>query len=395
MKRMLTSLLLQLLGCLSPPKPGPQPQAKIQRMIILRFGGIGDVIVLTGLIRTLRQMYPAAEISLVTDRTCAAVVERNPDLDRVIISGRIALAASVPQNYRNFLAVRKLASRPYDLAFFAHNDFHSLFFAFFLPARYKVGFDTNGRGFDFALTHSVPIYSKSLALTKQHTSRHLNAHFHDLLWAFYGKEGSQSRPRVHVSNEELNQACDWLAQRGLGQPLVVFTLGGTEVVKRWPIDRFATLARRCAQELGATVLVLGGPEERSFCGRFSQLHPRISFAAGALPLRDSMSLLKLADVVIGNDTGLIHAAAALDIPTITIFGPTPSAVYGYESSRSIIVKADLPCLPCSQASCLLLTPGAGSLTPPCLNAVSVNEVMAAVKKLLLHSAREKNLSHLR
>ena len=270
-RRVLTSLLLKLLGLFSPRRPGPQPHAEVRRIVVLRFGGIGDVIVVTGLIRTLRQVYPDAEISLLTNRACAPVVERNPDIDQVIVRERISLASSARRNYQNFLTVRTLAPQPYDLALFAHNDFRSLFFAFFLPARYKVGFDTNGRGFDFALTHSAPIYSKSLALTKQHTSRHLNEHFHDLLNVFRGRAVPQSRPQICLSDDELTKARDWLHRRGLDQPLLIFALGGTEPVKRWPVGQFAALAEQCVRKLGAVILILGGPEESSLCGRFGHL----------------------------------------------------------------------------------------------------------------------------
>ncbi len=391
LKRYLTSLLLRLLALLGPRNPGPLPNAEIRRIVVLRFGGIGDVVVLTGLIRTLRQVYADAEITLVTSPLCATVVNRNPDIDRLILSEKICLTSSLRKNLEHFLKLKEISTQPYDLAFFTHNDFYSLFFAFFLPARYKVGFDTNDRGFDFALTHSAPIYSGSHPLAKRHESRHINEHFHNLLQAFHGKEIFSSQSRIFLGRDEIEHARAWLTQRNLSRPLLVLTPGGTEAIKIWPIDRFAELAEWCARELDVSVLVLGGKDEAKFFNQFGNIGNRVCFAAGEVQLRDSICLLKFADIVIGSDTGLIHAAAALDVSTITIFGPTPSSVYGYDGERNTILKANLDCIPCSRTFCMILPAKVQRRTPPCLEEIKVSDVVREAKMLLNQLWANKNI----
>ncbi len=382
LKKYLTSLLLKLLALFSPRKPGPLPNAEIRRIVVLRFGGIGDMVVLTGLIRTLRQVYADAEITLVTSPYYAPVISQAPYIDRIILSEKICLTSSLRKNLEYILKIRRFSTQPYDLAFFTHNDFYSLFFAFFLPARYKVGFDTNDRGFDFALTHSAPIYSGSHLLAKRHESRHINEHFHNLLQVFYEKEIFPNQPRISLHRDEIENARAWLTQRNLRRPLLVLVPGGTEAIKIWPIDRFAQLAEWSTRELEVSVLVLGGKSEAKFFNQFGNIGNRVCFAAGELSLRDSICLLTFADIVIGSDTGLIHAAAALDVPTITIFGPTASSVYGYDGVRNSILKANLDCMPCSRKFCTILPAKLKRSTPPCLEEIKVSDVVREAKMLL-------------
>jgi ADP-heptose:LPS heptosyltransferase len=427
LKRHLTSLLLRLLALLGPRKLGPLPNAEIRRIVVLRFGGIGDVVALTGLIRTLRQVYADAGITLVTSPYYAPVVNLNPDIERIILSEKICLTSSLRKNLEHFLKLREISTQPYDLAFFTHNDFYSLFFAFFLSARYKIGFDTNDRGFDFALTHSAPIYTGSHPLAKRHESHHINEHFHNLLKVFHGKEIFPNQSRIFLHRGEIEKTRAWLTQRNLRSPLLVLVPGGTEAIKIWPIDRFAQLAEWCTRELDVSVLVLGGKGEAKYFNWFGHIGSRVHFAAGQVPLRDSICLLKFADIVIGSDTGLIHAAAALDVPTITIFGPTPSSAYGYDGERNTILKANLDCIPCSRTFCRILPrtterpvrkrgdecsglhasvvpqshgrepvvrglpPRVDPGTPPCLEEIKVSDVVGEVKRLLNQLRADKRV----
>lgn len=389
LRRVATTLLLWLLGLLGPRKPGPVPDAVIRRIVVFRFGGIGDVVTVTGLIRTLRQVFASAEITLVTTPLCAPVVKGNPDIDRVIAGEKIWLRLSPRRNLANLRRMRRISEVPYDLAFFTHNDVFSLFYAFFLRARHKVGFETDDRGFDFALTHSVPIPGHESPRTKEHERRHVNDHFHDLLRAFRGADIPLSQPRLYLSDSEVERARAWLAERRQGRPLLVLTPGGTEALKIWPIDHFAALAEHSVREFGASVLVLGGEEEARLADRFVSIGPGVCFAAGKLPLREAITLLSLADVVIGSDTGLIHAAAALGAATVTVFGPTPATVYGDQSERNVIFQAELDCVPCKRTVCMLLPPEAIGETPPCLAAIGVEEVVTAVRGLLTPQAASR------
>ena len=282
--------------------------------------------------------------------------------------------------------LRRWSRAGYDLAVFAHNPFADLVLAPFLRARFKVGFETNNRGFGFGLSHVVRRYGTDHPKSAAQPRTHVIEHFLDLLRAFAGAVPSVPA-RVVVTEEETRAARAWLAAQGITSAPVVLAPGGTVAIKLWPIARFAELARRCVAELGVPVVIIGGPDEACHAPHFAALGPCVCFAAGALSLRQSMALISEAAALVASDTGLAHAAAALDVPLVEVFGPTPDWVYGYSGARRTIVKAALPCVPCVSDACRLLPPGAHGTVPPCMEAIGSDEVMAALARVLGAGAR--------
>jgi ADP-heptose:LPS heptosyltransferase len=95
----------------------------------------------------------------------------------------------------------------------------------------------------------------------------------------------------------------------------------------------------------------------------------------------------VASALVASDTGLVHAGAALGIPLVTVFGPTPHRVYGYEGARRAVLKAALPCVPCAAAACRLLPHGARDAVPPCLEAIGADDAIAALRRVLAAAPR--------
>lgn len=387
-KRLAGRAALALLRPFARRKLPPQPEAPVGRIVVFRFGGIGDCIALTALLRSLKQCYPAAHLALVTAPAVRPVFEANRDVDAIIVSESLRATADPVKLWRNIRSLRRLSRPGWDIAVFAHNPFEDLALAPFLHARFKVGFETNDRGFAFGMTHAAPItdYDHPAGGERQRNT-HLVEHFHALLRAFRGDDAPPAPMRLVITAAEARSARDWLADNGLGGPLVVLAPGGTQALKLWPVGRFAELARRVVAELGASVVVVGGAEEAVHAALFAGLGPCVRFAAGALSLRQSFALLGAASALVASDTGLAHAGAALDIPLVTIFGPTPHRVYGYEGEGRVVLKAGLPCVPCAAATCRLLPAGARSAVPPCLDAIGVGDVLAALRGVLTGAPR--------
>jgi heptosyltransferase-2 len=382
-RRSVTAAVLGVLSLFGRAKLPPIGTTPLQRITVFRFGGIGDMVATTGLIRSLRTLYPTARIAVATAPPFVPVLANNPDIDEVLVSFDIVPYRGVWPFLRAIRILRRWSDPPLDLAIFVHNFFYILFLAIFVRAQFKLGFDTNNRGFDFALTHSAPIYGAGHPKNPQHEARPIIEHFHDLLRALRGEPLPASAPRIVLSRPEAEEARARLEAHGLGRPLIVVAPGGSSTLKIWPIDRFATLSRRLLAERRASIAVLGGPGEAALSSRFAGMGPGLWFAAGALTLRQSMAIAEQADLVVGNDTGLVHAAAALHVPTIAVFGPTPSTVYGGRGPRNVILQSNLPCVPCrDDRICRLLPSDPCSGPPPCLDQVTVEAVFAAVDRQL-------------
>lgn len=381
-RKYLTSLALWLLRIIGSAKQPPVDKGSIRSILVLRFGGIGDVTVATGLVRSLRQAYPSARITMATAPQYVAILSGNPDIDTVLVSDSIVPYRGVFQFLRAVRQLRRWSRPSIDVAIFAHNFFYMMLLARFVRARYKVGFDTNERGFDFALTHSVPIYGRGHPREFGHEQRHINEYFHDLLRAFCGQPLPASAPRIELLDDEAAAAAASLHRRGLRRRRLILAPGGSDALKIWPIDRFAALAARAIGEYDLSVVVVGGPEEAKFASRFRGLGSQVWFAAGELSLRQSIATIGQALLVVGSDTGMLHVAAALGVSTIAIFGPTPSKVYGYSGQNHLILRQDLPCVPCKETKCRLLEPNSTSVVPPCLDAISTEMVWGQIAKMV-------------
>jgi heptosyltransferase-2 len=145
--------------------------------------------------------------------------------------------------------------------------------------------------------------------------------------------------------------------------------------KRWPPERVAELGAVLYQEFEARLVLLGGPEERPVADRIKELlkYPVLDLV-GRTTLRQALALLSRLKVLVTNDSGLMHVAAALKVPLVAIFGSTDPGATGPFSSRATMLRHPLECSPCFKRTC--------DVGYACLNAVTVAEVLAAARPWL-------------
>jgi heptosyltransferase-2 len=164
--------------------------------------------------------------------------------------------------------------------------------------------------------------------------------------------------------------------------------GGYSTARRWDPVRFAELADTLYRDVGGQLLLIGGPEE-------VELHQQIiDMLRSGVPARSlagkgniqvTAATLELVDLFIGNDAGPMHLAAAVGTPTVAIFGLSNSDAWGPytgdSGSKAIVVKQNLPCMPCFYRGHALGTPE-GCATRDCLTTLGVDPVAVAARRLL-------------
>lgn len=124
------------------------------------------------------------------------------------------------------------------------------------------------------------------------------------------------------------------------------------VTKNWPARCYAELCARLQQRVGGTLFLMGGPDDRGVCDDLARsVGPGAVNLAGTCSLVETGSLLRGVDLVISNDSGPIHMAAALGIPVLALFGPTNPKRTGPYGSRHRVIVADPPCEPCLSRDC--------------------------------------------
>jgi heptosyltransferase-2 len=174
--------------------------------------------------------------------------------------------------------------------------------------------------------------------------------------------------------------------------------GSYSTARRWPPERFAQLADTLFNDTGGQLILLGGSEEAELHGQIFELMqsdmPVRSFA-GKGNVRVAAAILEQADLFIGNDSGLMHLATAVGTPTVAIFGLTNSEAWGpytgsHPTQQAVVVKMDLPCMPCFYRGHDLGTPE-GCMTRDCLALLGVDPVAKAARRLLRSSVKQTHL----
>ena len=249
------------------------------------------------------------------------------------------------------------AGDAFELAYVLPPSFSSAWRARRAGARARVGFAGEGRS---------PLLTHALRRTAR-GERHLASEYLSLL----GLESVPHAPPLPVPDVAAHAAAERLAAAGLaGRPFAILAPGAAYgPAKRWPLERFSALAERL-EAGGLALLACGGAQDRAACDALADAKAgaRLS-TAGRTTLPEQAALCSAAELVVSNDSGLAHLAAAVGTPTLVLFGSTSSAWTAPLGPAVRIVQHAPVCSPCFQRTC--------RIGYRCLTAIAVGEVAAA------------------
>lgn len=312
----------------------------IKKILIIRVDGIGDLLNATPAIALLKESYPSAEITVLARPLNAPVLIGNPDVDRILIFDR-------PGKHRGIAAqlqfYRQLRRERFQLVVAMQTAMWSHFVAFLSGATYRLG-----------------RYQKRFRSTLTHTwrGRYRKGETHEVdrnleLVRLICKGEGKRKLVFHLSPDEIATAKTQLASRGITPDAFLIGIhpGGSSFDKRWPEKQYAELADRLSHQYNATVLLLRGPEEAELVENIQKAMESPAIAYAPASIRELGALLSCCDLVVCNDSGPMHLAAALDVPMVAIFGPTDHVAWHPLSENASIVRRDMPCWPCSAHKC--------------------------------------------
>lgn len=298
----------------------------------------------------LRASFPQAQITLLAPPRAAEIFTGFPQVDEIVAYQR------KEKGKQAFLdAMRTLRKERYDVAILFQNAFEAALLSILGGVKIRIGYDTQRRG--VLLTHK-------LLRGESHRNRHQTYDYLDLVAeaerACFGREvdvAPQHIPALLASQEQI-QAAEALLQRQQVKTgkLIALNVGATNSrAKCWPEDRFAALADRMAAELRARIVLIGAGSERDNAAQvIAQMKQKQAATnlAGETSIAELIGLLASCDLVVTNDTGPAHVAAALGRPTLTIFGPTNEFETAPLGSRSELIRADgVECARCMHRDC--------------------------------------------
>ena len=312
----------------------------INKILIIRVDGIGDLLNSTPAISLLRENYASAEITVLASPLNAPVLMGNPDVDRVLVFDRDG-------KHRGILArlqfYRELRRERFQLVVAMQTAMWSHLVAFLSGAPYRLG--RYQKRFRSTLTHAWRgRYRKG---ETHEVDRNL-----ELVRLICEGEGKRKLV-YHVLPDEITTAKAQRTSWGVEDDAFLIGIhpGGSSFDKRWPEKQYAELADRLAQQYNATILLLRGPEEAELVQNIQEAMQSHAITYAPETIRELGAMLSCCDLVVCNDSGPMHLAAALDAPMVAIFGPTDHVAWHPLSENATIVRRDMPCWPCSAHKC--------------------------------------------
>lgn len=338
-----------------------------KNILIIRLDRIGDVLLSTPAIKSVRNAYPDSRISAMVRPYCEGIVKGNPYLDEVIIYDKDGKQKGIPGNLSFILNLRK---RNFGLAIILHPTVRSHIITFLSGIPERVGYD---KKLGCLLTKKVP-HTKQLGL------KHEIDYSLDLL-RYIGIEASERELYMPIQGESEEKIKNIFAENGLSGSDTIIALNPSAscASKRWPEKRFAELGDRLVNEYNARIVIISDAKDRAFADSVSGLMKSASVnLSGMTTVSDLASVLKRTMLFISNDSGPVHMACALGRPVIAIFGRSDRGLspkrWGPVGRGDIVLHKDVGCVECLAHNC--------KIGYKCLEAVTIDEVMSAVKKIL-------------
>ena len=368
------------LSAMARPFRQRRPPHAPKRILILRLERIGDLLMTLPAIADVRAFAPAAAIDLVVGSWNADLARAIDPVTRVVCldASWLAREAAGSSVLPLIAAARGWRDAHYDLAINFEPDIRGNFVVAASGAAWTAGYRSGGGG---------PLLDVALDFdTRAHTSdnaRRLVA------TVFNSAIPAEQPPTLVVPSQAHEQASRILMDAG--QPLIGVHVSGGRAIKQWPVERFGDVARRLAEQLGATIVLSGTATDRAMVQAVKQtLPPRhVIDVAGQADLLTLAGVIERLDLLVTGDTGPMHLAVAVGTPVVAVFGPSDPARYAPRGPFDRVVRVDLPCSPCNR----IRLPPARCVghTPDCLESIPVNEVFHAAVGVVDRSARTGTL----
>jgi len=327
----------------------------VHRILVIKLRAIGDVVLETAVLPNLRSAFPRARIVFLTGPPAAEVVIGNPCIDAVMIAPRSGGWK------KDWAFLRLLRAQGFDLVFDLFGNPRSALMTLVSGARYRIGYAFRGRKYAYNLR--VP--------PRGHLVHEVEFNL-DSLRAI-GVPILERRIHFPLDESSRQFAAAFFWEQKLQDALVVaVNASGGWITKRWPLGNFAKLADRLVRDYGAKVLLSWGPGEREDIEQLRSLMIEEAVVIPPTSLKQLAAILERCDLVVSNDSGPMHIAAAVGTPVVGIYGPTNPWLQGpVGEGHHIVRKESLACLICNRVQCPY-----SHLA--CMNTLTVEEVFAAV-----------------
>ena len=336
---------------------------RFNRILISRLKFIGDIILTTPLIKSIRKEFPNSYIAYLGDKKGVSLLEGNPYLDEIF-----PFDFSRNKFIQQLEYLHKLHSKNFDLAIDLFCNPRSAILTYATGANTRIGYESRGRSWAYTIKVKDDGKIKSAI---EHHSQILNA---------LKIEPKSFETEIFLSKDEKKEAARFLNWQGVKfeKPLVAFHIGATWPNKIWPIEKFTELADLICAKLGAEIILSFGPNDENLKNILIQKSFGNIHALPVLPVRQLAAILSHAKVFVSNDCGPMHIGPAIGLKTLGIFGPEPPEIW-FPYDKNLGHKfffSDIDCSPCRKTFCDLV----GEENLKCMKNISILEIFNAIKE---------------
>ena len=364
----------------------PSSFANPRRILVRGVNWLGDAVMATPALLRLREKFPDAHIALLGPEKLKDLWLHHPAVDETI---------SFAPGENVFAIAKKLRAAKFDLALVLPNSPRSALEVFLAGIPRRIGYTRPWR--NFFLTQVVAPRAGAVKMRKrfeseirqltsqnsqssnpaiQQSSHQIHEYLH--LASALGTKTEPLPPQLFAAPEEVEAAKIKFGLGQISQPIFGLNPGAEYgPAKRWPVEKFIAAAKEIQQRTDCLWILFGGKGDLQLCRRIeSEIQNskfKIQNLSGQTSLRELMALLKICRVLLTNDTGPMHVAAALGTPVVVPFGSTSPELTGPGlpgEARNRLIKPDAPCSPCFLREC--------PIDFRCMNGIGVGRVVEAV-----------------
>jgi len=323
---------------------------------------IGDLVMATPVLTDLRAAFPKASITAMSRTPLCELLKEDASIDELFCFTKPPNKFLRRQEKRNIIA--KIAAGKFDTALLLTNSFSSAWWCWQGKIPRRIGYS---------------VHLRRLLLTDPVTLPKETMHQVDLykkLLEPLGIPHSSTVPRLYVSKKEVEESKQLLYQRGYvrGKPLIGINPGAAYgSAKCWPPERFRALALELLKE--GFVVFFGDASTFGLVREICRGLPEKAMnLAGVTSLRELACIIKDCDLLITNDSGPMHIAAAFDTPLVALFGSTDDTATGPYGKNEAVINKRVSCSPCFKRVC--------PIDFRCMKEIGVEEVAAKAKEIL-------------
>lgn len=362
MKKILANSWLQLLRIQNSSKPlKPFDKTRINNILFIEVSKLGDVVALLPTIRCFQQNIPKAQLHFAVDTRYVSVV-------RTFVPSAVIYSLDKTDSFSGILsAVQSLLEIRFDLICSMSPSLRNAFLAFRLNSTFKAGyfesysaytpflFKNHIKSYGISKTHSQTFYKENIEERGLKICKHLQMELNRHILF--------SKPvNVPISNS--------IEKSSIAKsPFVVMHPFSGWEYRNWKAERYAELAKQIIRETGFNVVIIGSENEKIESEKLktSIMHPGKVFPIFNHNLDDMIAIISKSKIFIGNDSGPLHLASALNIPSIGLFGPATPALTAPKKLDNFYFHKKVDCCPCDQTKCV-------RPDSPCIDLITVQEV---------------------